>query len=69
MFILTKKILIYNEEMIVAPCFIGFLIFNQKSLGNTYKVTLDERMESIQEESQQFSNPNEVVPLESNEKQ
>ena len=65
----SKKISIYNEEMIVARCFIGFLIFSRKSLGNTFKVTLDERMESIQEESQQFSNPNEVVPPESNEQQ
>lgn len=65
----SKKILIYNEEMIVACCFIGFLIFSRKSLGNTFKVTLDERMESIQEELQQFFNPNEVVLLESNEQQ
>ncbi|XP_039119873.1 ATP synthase protein MI25 [Dioscorea cayenensis subsp. rotundata] len=64
-----KKISIYNEEMIVARCFIGFLIFSRKSLGKTFKVTLDGRIESIQEESQQFSNPNEVIPPESNEQQ
>nr|WOH22584.1 ATPase subunit 4 [Nervilia aragoana] len=50
-----KKISIYNEEMIVARCFIGFLIFSRKSLGQTFKVTLDGRIQSIQEESQQFS--------------
>lgn len=65
----SKKISIYNEEMIVARCFIGFLIFSRKSLGKTFKVTLDGRIESIQEESQQFSNPNEVIPPESNEQQ
>uniref|UniRef100_A0A1D1YKU4 ATP synthase protein MI25 n=1 Tax=Anthurium amnicola TaxID=1678845 RepID=A0A1D1YKU4_9ARAE len=65
----SKKISIYNEEMIVACCFIGFLIFSRKSLGKTLKVTLDGRMESIQEELQQFFNPNEVVLLESNEQQ
>lgn len=48
----SKKILIYNEEMIVACCFIGFIILSRKSLGNTFKVTLDGRIQAIQEESQ-----------------
>ncbi|THG22239.1 hypothetical protein TEA_006991 [Camellia sinensis var. sinensis] len=65
----SKKISIYNEEMIVARCFIGFIIFSRKSLGKTFKVTLDGRIQAIQEESQQFPNPNEVVPTESNEQQ
>ena len=56
----SKKILIYNEEIIIARCFIGFLIFSRKSLGNTFKVTLDGRIQAIQEELQQFLNPNEV---------
>ena len=64
-----KKISIYNEEMIVARCFIGFLIFSRKSLGKTFKETLDGRIESIQEELLQFFNPNEVIPEESNEEQ
>ena len=59
-----KKISIYNEEMIVARCFIGFLIFSRKSLGKTFKETLDGRIESIQEELLQFFNPNEVIPEE-----
>nr|YP_010621074.1 ATPase subunit 4 [Paeonia lactiflora]YP_010977938.1 ATPase subunit 4 [Paeonia suffruticosa]WAX39680.1 ATPase subunit 4 [Paeonia lactiflora]WOA00830.1 ATPase subunit 4 [Paeonia suffruticosa] len=65
----SKKISIYNEEMIVARCFIGFIILSRKSLGKTFKVTLDGRIQAIQEESQQFPNPNEVVPPESNEQQ
>lgn len=65
----SKKILIYNEEMIVACCFIGFIIFSRKSLGKTFKVPLDGRIQAIQEELQQFLNPNEVVLLESNEQQ
>ena len=64
-----KKISIYNEEMIVARCFIGFLILSRKSLGKTFKETLDGRIESIQEELLQFFNPNEVIPEESNEQQ
>jgi hypothetical protein len=65
----SKKILIYNEEMIVAGCFLGFLIFSRKSLGQTFQATLDGRIESIQKELQYFSNPNEVLPPESNEEQ
>ncbi|KAL8116231.1 hypothetical protein AgCh_022654 [Apium graveolens] len=41
----------------------------RKSIGKTFKVTLDGRIQAIQEESQQFLNPNEVVPPESNEQQ
>nr|YP_009493674.1 Atp4 [Codonopsis lanceolata]AWN57619.1 Atp4 [Codonopsis lanceolata] len=65
----SKRILIYNEEMIVAACFIGFIILSRKSLGQTFKETLDGRIQAIQEESEQFLNPNEVVLLEANEEQ
>jgi len=65
----SKGILICNEETIVAGCFIGFLIFSQRSFGNTFKAIFDERIGAIQRELQQFLNPNEVVYLESNEQQ
>ncbi|XP_035817393.1 ATP synthase protein MI25-like [Zea mays] len=52
-----------------ARCFIGFLILSRKSLGKTFKETLDGRIESIQESLQQFFNPNEVILEESNEQQ
>uniref|UniRef100_A0A6N2KR45 ATP synthase protein MI25 n=1 Tax=Salix viminalis TaxID=40686 RepID=A0A6N2KR45_SALVM len=42
---------------------------DRKSLGKTFKVTLDGRIQAIQEELLQFLNPNEVVLLESNEQQ
>jgi len=65
----SKGILICNEETIVACCFIGFLIFLQRSFGNTFKAIFDGRIGAIQRELQQFLNPNEVVFLESNEQQ
>jgi hypothetical protein len=65
----SKKILIYNEELIVAACFIGFLILTRKSFGSTFQETLDGRRESIQEELKQFFNPSEVFLLESKKKQ
>jgi hypothetical protein len=65
----SKNFLIYNEEIIVACCFIGFIIFSRQSFGKTFKVTLDGRIQAIQEELQQFLNPNEVLLTESNEQQ
>nr|ULQ69937.1 ATPase subunit 4 [Thurnia sphaerocephala] len=65
----SKKILIYNEEMIVACCFLGFLIFSRKSFGQTFQESLDGRIQSIMEELLQGYNPNEVILLESNEEQ
>nr|AEO21077.1 ATPase subunit 4 [Silene conica] len=58
----SKRILIYNEEMVVAACFIGFILLSRQSLGQTFKATLDERIQAIQDESQQCPNPNEVAP-------
>jgi len=65
----SKKIIIYNEELIVAACFIGFIIFTRKSFGSTFQEIFDGRMESIQEELLKFFNPSEVFLLESNKKQ
>lgn len=65
----SKGISICNEETIVARRSIGFLIFSQRSSGNTSKATFDGRIEAIQRELQQFPNPNEVVSPESNEQQ
>ena len=64
----SKKIIIYNEELIVAACFIGFIIFTRKSFGSTFQEFFDGRMESIQEELLQLFNPTEVLLLESNKK-
>nr|QXE44009.1 ATP synthase subunit 4 [Metasequoia glyptostroboides] len=64
-----KGISICNEETIVARCSIGFLIFSQRSSGNTSKAFFQERLGAIQRELQQFLDPNEVVPPESKERQ
>ena len=64
-----KGISICNEETIVARCSIGFLIFSQRSLGNTSKAAFQERIGAIQRELQQFLDPNEVVSTESKERQ
>nr|AJP33421.1 ATPase subunit 4 [Araucaria heterophylla]QJH91746.1 ATP synthase F0 subunit beta [Araucaria heterophylla]QXE43720.1 ATP synthase subunit 4 [Araucaria cunninghamii] len=61
----SKGISICNEETIVACCSIGFIIFSQRSLGNTSKAIFEERLGAIQRELQQFLNPNEVVSPES----
>ncbi|MCL7049908.1 hypothetical protein MKW94_021605 [Papaver nudicaule] len=65
----SKNISIYNEEIIVAACFTGFILLSRKSLGETFKATFDARMKFIQEELQQVPNPNEVVLMESKEKE
>nr|BDG69822.1 ATPase subunit 4 [Cunninghamia lanceolata var. konishii] len=64
-----KGISICNEETIVARCSIGFLIFSQRSSGNTSKAAFQDRIGAIQRELQQFLDPNEVVSPESKERQ
>nr|AKM22401.1 ATP synthase F0 subunit 4 [Geranium nodosum]AKM22402.1 ATP synthase F0 subunit 4 [Geranium platyanthum]AKM22410.1 ATP synthase F0 subunit 4 [Geranium sanguineum]AKM22411.1 ATP synthase F0 subunit 4 [Geranium traversii] len=65
----SKQILIYNEEIIVAFCFIAFIMVSRKSLGNTFKGFFDGRIQAIREELQKFLNPNEALLLKSNEEQ
>lgn len=65
----SKGISICNEETIVARCSIGFLIFSQRSSGNTSKAAFQDRIGAIQRELQQFLDPNEVVSPKSKEQQ
>jgi hypothetical protein len=50
----SKQIFIYNEEIIVALCFVAFVLFSQKTLGDTVRATFAERRASVLAELLQF---------------
>nr|QGP70618.1 ATP synthase F0 subunit beta [Tetraselmis sp. CCMP 881] len=48
--ITSNHFLIFNEETVVAICFISFIIFSFKFFGQSLKESLDERSEAIKNE-------------------
>jgi hypothetical protein len=52
--IISKNIFIFNEEIIVALSFIGFVLFSQRTIGDQVKNFFDERQASVLSELQQF---------------
>ena len=51
----SKNIIIFNEEIIVALSFLGFVLFTQRAFGDTIKSTFDERQFRLTRAIQQSS--------------
>ena len=57
----SKQVFIYNEEIIIALCFVAFVLFTQRAFGDTIQAAFDERQATIFSELQQFVSSQETL--------
>lgn len=63
----SERILIYNEEILVAVCLVGFVYFSQNTLSDISRATFGARREAIQTDLQHFLSSQEALWSESEE--
>jgi len=61
---ISKQFIILNEEILVALCFIGFVVFVQRNYGETIKSTFTERQTALLSDLQHFLTSRETYLME-----
>lgn len=57
----SKNILIYNEELLIALSFVGFVVFSSHTMGDTFAEAFQTRSQAIQGELQTYFTMKEEV--------
>jgi len=60
----SKNILIYNEELLIALSFVGFVVFSSHTMGDTFAEAFQTRSQAIQGELQTYFTMKEEVLVE-----